>query len=538
MKKKAKKILALLLTMATLMALLAGCGSGTSAPKDGSGSNEGSSTEATESGGKDSLVVSLNGNIVTLCPMESRLSQDVVMANTVMASFLDFDTNWQVVPNIGESWEISDDGLVYTFKIKDGVKFHSGDTVTAEDVKFSMERAMVAVNNATTWGVYCDHPEIVSDNEVAMYLKKPYVPFLHVLAKTLFIHNRSYYDEYMSNGGTEAEYLMNPDGCGPYTLVKYEDGVGIELLAFPDYFKGEVPITHWYGKIITDNNARALAIESGDIDLVETHTTVPDSNIPLLREVDGLVVEDTDFETCMSLFFNTQIKPFDNVLVRKALAYATDYEWIIDVVCNGQARMCPCAYVCEKTTGFSDSKDIVHYNYDVEKAKSLLAEAGYPNGEGIPVIVATITEQRKSLIEVLQQCWGELGLEIEINVCESTSVWDEVAAGKFTIGVTTNNCMSDATMYDNYFGTENLGTGNKTWYINEELIGMMADAAVEQDPDARQELFDKIWAHVTENSPSLWLYLKPYNMIYKEGLHVSGTCPTNSVIQWDQLYWE
>ena len=123
-----------------------------------------------------------------------------------------------------------------------------------------------------------------------------------------------------------------------------------------------------------------------------------------------------------------------------------DYDWLIETITNGAGYATECAYLGHKTTGFSSASSITHYNYDLEKAKELMAEAGYPNGEGFPVLKATITELRKNVVEVLQQCWGELGLTIEINVVESSVVWDEIRNGNFSIGIVFNNCMVDSTI--------------------------------------------------------------------------------------------
>ena len=102
---------------------------------------------------------------------------------------------------------------------------------------------------------------------------------------------------------------MNIDGTGPYKFVSYEDGVSIEFEAFSDFYKGEPAIKHWYGKIITDDNARAMAIEAGDIDLIEPHTTVPSSNMELLKSLDNIIVEKTDFEKWDPLLSTTRLNP-------------------------------------------------------------------------------------------------------------------------------------------------------------------------------------------------------------------------------------
>lgn len=540
-----KRLLVLLLVAAMALGMFAGCASDgatndtpTGSQTDGTKTDAKTDDKSDSKGKKDSITVSMAGNVTTLCPMESNTANNQMLGNLVMSSITDFDEDWNVIPNVAASWEITNDGMTYTYELRDDVYFHSGDKMTAEDVAYSVERAMASTYLKATFGKYAAGAEIVDDKHVAIQLNQAYTPFLSVASKELFIHNKSYHDEYIADGHTEAEYLMNVDGTGPYKFISYEDGVGIEFEAFDKYFKGEPAIKYWHGKIITDNNARALAIEAGDIDLIETHTTVPSSNLPMLREADGVVVEKTDFEKVGSIIFNNSLPELSDKRVRKALSYAIDYDWLIETNTNGDGYPTECAYLGHKTTGFSTADSIVHYTYDLDKAKELLAEAGYPNGEGFPVIKATITELRKGIVEVLQQCWGELGLTVEVNLCESGVVWDELDAGNFSIGIVFNNCMVDSTMYDSYYADPSIGGTNTSRYYNPELWDLQAQAAKELDAVKRQELFDEIWTIVTDDAPVAWMYYEASDLIYREGLHVSGVYPTQSVVRYEDMYWE
>lgn len=486
---------------------------------------------------KDSITVSLGGSVTTLDPVSTNLAVNQMLGNVCMSTLVDFDEDWNVIPNVAESWKISEDGLTYTFTLRDDVYFHSGDKCTAEDVVFSVDRCINSSFTQTDW-MYCDGAEALSENQVALHLNTAYTPFICIIAKTLFIHNQSYYEEYLAAGHTDEEYQMDLDGTGPYKFVEYNDGVSIEFEAFEDYFKGEAPIKHWYGKIITDDNAREIAIESGEIDLIETHTSVPASNLPLLQQADGVVVETTNFEKVGSIPINTEIEPFNNKLVRQAMAYAIDYDWLIEVATNGEGYPTECAYLGHKTTGFSTADTITHYTYDVEKAQDLLEEAGYPNGEGIPTVVATIAENRKTIMEVVQECWAAIGINLEFNMKESGVVLTEVRAGNFTVGVVFNNCMVDASMYNTYYFEESIGASNMARYVNQDLIDKMAVAAQELDPDVRQAEFDEIWSIITDEVPAIWLYYEASKLIYAEGLHVSSTYPTQSVVRYEDMYWE
>ena len=549
-----KRLLALLLVIVMALGLLSGCaktddtnGGNTN---DSNSTNDSNNTENKDNENKDNdkdgetstkrddINVSLSSSITTLCPMETNLAINHIVAKALFDGLTDFDENWKNVPALAESWEISDDGLTYTYTLREGVTFHSGDPLTTEDVVYSVERGKASSYLAATFGRYCAGAEALDDRRVALHLTERYTPFETIVSKELVIHNKSYHDEYIAAGHTEAEYLMEVDGTGPYKFVSYDDGIALELEAFDDYWAGAPAIKYWHGKIVTDNNARALAMEAGDIDFINTSVMVPQASIATLEAAENVNVIYTDFNSCLSCMINNRLPEFQDVRVRQALAYAVDYDWLIETQTDGRGLPITCGYITDKTTGFSTAEGVVNYTYDLEKAKQLLADAGYPNGEGFPVIKATITEQRKGMTEVLQECWNELGLTTEINVVESSSVWNEIDAGNYSVGIVGNNVMVDTTMYDWYFGDPDTGANNRTGYENPDLWALQAQAAVELDPDKRQELFDQIWTIITQDSPVIWLYQNPNLMYAAKGLHVSGTYPTNSVVHWNEFYWE
>lgn len=119
---------------------------------------------------------------------------------------------------------------------------------------------------------------------------------------------------------------------------------------------------------------------------------------------------------------------------------------------------------------------------------------------------------------------------------ESSVVWDEIRNGNFSIGIVFNNCMVDSTMYDSYFAEGS--ASNFTGYNNPELQALLAEAAKELDATKRQELFDQIWTIITDDVPSIWMYYEASDLIYREGLHVSGVYPTQSVVRYEDMYWE
>ena len=141
-------------------------------------------------------------------------------------------------------------------------------------------------------------------------------------------------------------------------------------------------------------------------------------------------------------------------------------------------------------------------------------------------------------MEVVQACWAELGINVEFNIMESGVVLSEVRGGNFTVGVVFNNCMADASMYNTYYTEESIGASNMARYINQDLINKMTVAAAELEPEVRQTEFDEIWSIITDEVPVIWIYSQAADMIYAKGLHVGGTYPTQSVVRYEDMYWE
>ena len=255
-----KKAIAILLSLCSLIALLSGCGGKPETPPNTSTPSE-TSSDTTESGSRDTVVVALPGNPVTLDPMMTNNGIDQMLGIGILSTIVEFDTDGSIIPNVASDWDISEDGMTYTFTLRDDVKFSNGDPLTASDVVFSVERALTSNYLASDWGAYVEGAEATGDYEVVIHMKSVYAPFMALCAKMLYIHDQAYYNDFIANGGTEEEYQMNQVGSGPYKFASYEEGVQVYLDANELYFKGEPSVKHLNFKIISYSDA--LSVEIG-----------------------------------------------------------------------------------------------------------------------------------------------------------------------------------------------------------------------------------------------------------------------------------
>ena len=546
-----KKTVALLLVLVMVLSLFTACTSkttDTTTNNDASQSTEttgdstadtteNTSSDAEQTGAtRDTVAVALSGNPTTFDSMMTNNGIDQMICLAIMAPLLDFDTDGTVVANVAKDWTVSEDGLTYTFELRDDVKFSNGDSVTAEDVVFSVERAIGSSYLAADWGTYVEGAEATGDYEVVIHMKDVYAPFLALCAKMLFIHDKAYYESYIAEGHTDEEYQMNLIGCGPYKFVSYEEGVCVYTDANEYYFKGEPSVKHLNFKIVADTNALSVAVQNGDINLIGIFTNVPNNQIEILQADPNVTVQQSDPTKVYFMPINTEVEGYSNPLVRQAISYAIDYDYINQVAANGLGSQPHCAMLGVNTFGYTENG--TNYTYDKEKALALLEEAGYPNGEGLPVMTATIRESTKAVMEAVQSCLADIGITVEMNVMEAGVYLSEVRKGNFTTSCVGYLVNVDAAINDYYFDADSIGTMDLARWVNPEVEDLLQKAATTIDTDARQAYYDEAYGIIKDECPYIPLWYDPQIFVYTTGLNIGDVYPTVSLIRYDSLSWE
>lgn len=498
-----KKLTALLLTVMMLIMLAACSDAGPTDTQQPSDGDQQQGTDDQDTGGetKDTLTVALSADIQFLDSfLTSSATDDIVdheLYDGLVRRAPDSSADKTPSPWIAESWEISDDGTVYTFKLRDDVLFHTGVKMTADDVLFTVERAMESAYMASSFGQYVEGAEVIDDYTIAINLKSPYAPFLDKLDTSFPIHSRAYWAECAEKAeeeGTTAEavFLDHPVGTGPYEYVSRVVGSSVTLKAFPDHFCVTPGFENLEFKVITDPSTVAVAIETGEVDLVGgTASSIPAASIPLMEENPDLDVTYVKSNNTNYITFNSTRAPVDDPLVRKAITYAVDKQFVIDAVENGHATIAT-AMTMDLVFGHSDK--LTGYPYDVDKAKELLAQAGYPDGEGFPTLEMKIMEGKgKTAAEIIQSNLRDIGITMEILTMEKNAFLNDVVTnGDYTIaylGVTLGN---DAAYYAEIYTTPNIGGMNMALVSDPELDAMFAEADVSSDTQFRLQKYEEI----------------------------------------------
>jgi len=323
-------------------------------------------------------------------------------------------------PHLAESWDISEDGLTYTFHLRKGVKFHDGTELTAEDVVFSMDR-MLSIGKGFAWlwkGVLdVGDTEMIDDYTVAFHLNKPYGPFMATLVqffvvnKDLLMANKQQGD-YGEFGDYGMEFLNHQDaGSGPYLVEVYEPGTKTIFRKFPDYWGGWEPgqVDKATFLIVSELATQKLMLQKGEVDFIEQWHSV--ESFEELEQSPGVVVEKDPNVQLFFLSMHNKKPPLDNVHVRRAISYAFDYDTATNVIFKGAAQARgPVPLLLP-----GHNPNTPQYTRDLDKAKEELAASGIdPAQYKLNYVYVSGLESEEKIGLLLQANLRELGFEVEM----------------------------------------------------------------------------------------------------------------------------
>ena len=407
-----KRILALILAMATATMLLASCGG--SSDSNGTASCDGQSSSSADS---STFTVALDGDIVALDPAFAYDFTTNLVVLQITQGLVAFDQNNEIVPVLAKSWEAVDD-TTYVYEIRDDVTFSDGTPMTMDDVIFSIERIMNPDTGSylqwTTTKI--DSIEQTGDWELTVHLTEPYSQFKYVFATTAgHVISKAYYEAHADNFGTAEGGIM---GTGAYVYDSWTSGQEIVLKKNENYWnKEKTPaIDTIVYKVIPEDTSRVTALQTGDVDFT---AATPQDMLDTLYADDNLDIQTIETKGVTLIAFNTQRAPMNDVNVRKAIASAINLE---DIQANvikdaGEAATCmPNSKVLytiepEKWEDYVANAD--YCKYDLEKAKEYMAQSDYPDGLEINMIISD-NSLRYSIALAIQEALKEINITLNL----------------------------------------------------------------------------------------------------------------------------
>ena len=380
--------------------LLTGCGGNKPAEKGPDGK-------------KDNLNFAILAETKELDPQKSSDTLTYILLLQVFDTLIKQQPDGTLVPALAEKWTISPDGKEVIFTIRKGVKFHNGDVLTTKDVAFSLNRAIKSAYTSKFTSVM-ESAEAVDDTSVKLKLKHAYGPILFCVANpSLAI---------VSQKAVEAagdSFGKKPIGTGPYKFVNWVSGEKIDFTRFDDYFRGPAKIKNVTFKFVTDATTAAIALEKGEIDVLH-NPSKSDRKAQMANQ--NLQYHEIESAYYYHISMNNKNGPFSDKRVRQAVSYAIDRQNVVLGGLDGigapdEAPMPPSA--------FGYPKDFKNNPYDPEKAKKLLAEAGYPNGLTVKFKINQAAMYSKPA-EVIQEQLRKVGINAELELMERATYLEEV----------------------------------------------------------------------------------------------------------------
>jgi peptide/nickel transport system substrate-binding protein len=502
-----KKAFLLIFTL-SIMLIIAGC---TSSEPQSSKPNDKETTKNGNSGSskkiKDKIVFAPNTDAVILDPqhMNDNTSEQVI--KMVYNGLLKFNEKSEIVGDLAEDYEVSEDGLAWTFKLKQGVKFHDGTDFNAETVKTSFDRVINKDNGLNRYQLYemISEVQVVDDFTVKFITTDPFGAFPAIMAHTSGgILSSQAISDFGKDLGTKAETTI---GTGPYKIVSWKKDQEIVLERFDGYF-GEKAITKTIiYRPIPEEASRVMALETGEVDVIQQ---IPANELKRLESVDGIEIIKKSSNGQRVFRFDLSTEPYDDPKVRQAISYAVNRQAILDFVVPGLGELSTSG-LAKATWGYADLGTIP---YDPEKSKKLLAEAGFPKGFKTKITTTSRYIQGVQLAEVIAEQLKEVGIEAEIDVKEWSTIvqeWggltkDEFNQGIFIMGAGPSTLDADWGLRPNYTTAET-NEQNYGFYSNKEYDDVIKKAMKETNLEKRKELYKRAQEiFYLEDPAGVWLY--------------------------------
>ncbi|WP_373893336.1 ABC transporter substrate-binding protein [Virgibacillus sp. CBA3643] len=534
MKVKFSFLIALMLAFILVLAACSGDGGADSASSEGeeeeAGAEENDDSAAENDGtegdsgedGEQVLVFARGGDSESLDPGSTEDGESSRVTRQVLESLLNFEEDsFELEPGLAHDWEVSDDGLNYTFYLEEGVTFHDGTDFNAEAVKTNFERwadpdheygfaddNYVYSMYGTMFGGYqgddghvVEEINVVDDHEIEFVLSQPLGFFLQNMAMTYFgITSPAALEEYGS------DINENPVGTGPFQFVSWSKDDSIVLEKFEDYrVDGQPKLDQVVFEVIPDNAARLIALRSGEIDIMDGLN--PDDAAGIESE-EGLELYARAENNFGYLGFNTQKEPTDNKELRQAINYAVDKQSIADALYAGYANVAknplPPSYM-----GYNE--DTEAYEYDLDKAEELLAKAGYEDGLEIELWTMPVARpympDPETVAEIVQSNLGEIGIDVTIVREEWAPYLEKTMQGEhqmYMLGWSGTNGDPDYFLSSLLHG-DNVGSSNREFYANDEVDELLDQAKRSVEQEERASLYQEAQELISEDSPMVTL---------------------------------
>lgn len=421
--------------------------------------------------------------------------------------------------DLAESWSISDDGLVYTFNLHDGVTWHDGEPLTSADVEFTFERIMelnypyaAFLQNVASIDTPDDLTVVITLNEVDM----AFVPMMAQAAGwTGKIYPQHLWED--QEGFDTGPYVNEPIGSGPFRFVEWNRGSAVELEAYPDYFRGPPAIDRLIFRALPDANVARAEFDAEQFPYLPYDYAPPLAEVAALQADPELEVVFTPSHYSRDIQLNIQREPLSDIRVREAIAMGIDREAMSQLAFAG--IWVPAYHANVDTQTEWINTDVSFPAHDRERAEALLDEAGYPRGSDGWRFSLSVTGPSYSdcisINEVLVQQLREIGIDARLDQFDQATWFSRMQERDFDISCYFTRYGPDPHAYVEHFGTG--GQRNFMGYSNPEFDALGAEAVTIVDQEARAELYDQMQEMLVRDMPYINLFNEQKTSLVRDG---------------------
>ena len=473
-------------------------------------------------GNQDVIVVGMaTSDIISLDPAKAFEFSGVGIIMQVYDRLLDFPAGKYDVPelSLAESWEVSDDGKVWTFHLRKGVKFHSGNPLTAKDVVYSFKRVVTLKDQPsfilTQFGINPESLKAVDDYTVQITLDNKYASgiFFSCLAagvasivdSEVVKQHETKTDKYPDGDMGLTWLTRNSAGSGSFILRQWEKNDRVILDANAEHFRNPPKSKRVVIKEIVEAASRRLQVEKGDLDIA--WEMLPDQIVELKKNKD-IKIETATGTILYYVGMNVSYGPLKDNRVRDAIRFAIDYDGIINNIMGGAAKPIN-TFIPEGFAGYQDK--MYYYPADVEKAKTLMKEAGYENGFDIEMDHGDQTPNPE-VAQAIQNSLARIGIKVQLNKLISAQLWPKYRAQKHQLilarwGPDYIDPHTNAQPFADYKAKQ---LAYRNVYYNDETSDLIVKAGQEMDNDKRIALYQQANDIIQREGPYAFLFQPLY----------------------------
>lgn len=429
---------------------------------------EGQAEAAGEPTQGGSVVVGKTQDLVSLDPhaVTDAGTRDVVF--NLYEGLVKATPDGELKPAVASDYTISEDAKVYTFTLRDGITFHDGSAVTVDDIKYSLERFAEEQSDSSAFSIVED-VVIADDKTVEVHLSEGNSEFLPELTCGII-------------PASNEDVTGNPIGTGPFKFVSYAPGENLVMERYDGYWGEKAYLDQVTFKFVADVETAFMELQAGTLDILNYLTADQVSTLG-----DDFTIVNGSMNLVHAMYLNNDYEPLSNVKVRQALCYAVDRQSINDFLFGGASRLIGTHMIPSLTKYYNEETESL-YEYNPEKAKELLAEAGYPDGFELSIMVPSAYSQHVSTAEIIAENLKAVGIDAKLELVEWSTWLSECYQGRkyqaTVVGV--DGKLSPSDWFAKYVSTDAKNFMN---YKSEEFDKLFNEAYATVDADKKAELY-------------------------------------------------